>query len=51
MEKPTAEQILRLLSSQSFQDWYEGDFVDYIAEGIVSKEDILKDIRRMFELP
>lgn len=41
----TAEQVLTMLMSQQFVDWYENQFMDFVEEGEVEKEqEILKDL-------
>lgn len=49
-----AEQIYIGLTKQSFADWYNSqEFDAHISgdEGAKTKEEILKDIQRIFRLP
>ena len=58
-QRKRAEQILNVLESQRFSDWYSdgGRFDNYIRvdfpkghEEHVSKDDVLKDITRYFNV-
>lgn len=44
------EQILKVLCSQKFADWYNsGNFAEYIENDFGLKEQILEEIEVMFE--
>ena len=45
----TAEDVLNMLQSGKFADWYEVDFSDYVQDELNSKsrDEILKDIKEM----
>lgn len=45
-----AEQIYRVLTTESFHKWYEGRFSDHIQDTQPKKDEILKDIARLFKL-
>jgi hypothetical protein len=49
-----AEKILEGISKQKFYDWYnEGNFSEYIdppEKRVITKEKILKDIKKLFSL-
>ena len=41
----TAQQVLSMLMSQQFVDWYENEFMDFVVgEGPFGEEAILKDL-------
>jgi hypothetical protein len=45
----TAGDVLNMLQSGKFADWYEVDFSDYVQDELNSKsrDEILKDIKEM----
>jgi hypothetical protein len=45
----TAEQILEMLMTQTFADFYKGDLDSFITgeEDAMTKEEIIKEIRKM----
>jgi hypothetical protein len=45
----TAEDVLNMLQSGKFADWYENDFSDYVQDELNAKSryEILKDIKEM----
>jgi hypothetical protein len=45
----TAGDVLEMLQSGRFADWYENDFEDYVQDKLNSKsrDEILKDIKEM----
>jgi hypothetical protein len=45
----TAGDVLEMLQSGKFADWYELDFSDYVQDELNSKsrDEILKDIKEM----
>ena len=47
----TAGDILSMLQSGKFADWYEIDFSDYVQNELNSKsrDEILKDIKEMLD--
>jgi hypothetical protein len=49
---PNAEDILNLLLTSDFDDWYRGDFDEFaIGESTAKhKDDIILDIIRMFKV-
>ncbi len=54
MKNVTAEDILNTLEKQRFADWYNnGRFDSYICGDLpkISKEEILDDVKKMFNIP
>ena len=45
----TAEDVLNMLQSSRFADWYEIDFSDYVQDELNSKsrDEILKEIKEL----
>jgi hypothetical protein len=52
MAEMIAEQILNGLKSQTFFDWYNSDFEEFIqdSESAISEQDVLKRIKSIFKL-
>ena len=52
MKKALIELVLDTLEGQSFFEWYEGDFKDYVQgeSGHKTKEQIKEDIAHLFHL-
>lgn len=47
----TATEVLNMLESQSFKDWYESDLEDYVNDKAKAKmkHEILADIHQMLD--
>ena len=43
----TAEQLVSLLSTQTFADFYASEFTEYIADGTKSKEEIVTRLNQL----
>ena len=46
----SAEEILSILMSASFEDFHDGDFMDYVTGETKDKEAILNRISEIFDL-
>ncbi len=48
------EAVYQMLMSQSFADWYDGEFMEHVEDGIsnesVSKDKILEEIGYMINI-